>query len=227
MLRLAHSFLLFSCGLASVAVLFLTLSLVYSVEPASFVWRVIPAGSDIERGHDLDVEGEAGAACEPVILPRAAIGIGSVADFATEAVIAINSYDYLNWDSAIPEALNKYFTPRAARSYFSQFERSRLLRTVQNSYYTVSALNIRPAMVIATTDTDSGGRSWTVQVPITLRYQTGVTNASGGETAHKQTEVFTVNVLEQRPNRRNFRGVAINDITNNAVRVADDLDRLN
>lgn len=227
MLRLVHALLLLTCGVAAAAALFLTLALVYSVEPTSFVWRAIPAGSDIREANEIG-EGATSAsevACEPIILPRAAIGIGSVADFATEAVIAINTYDYLDWDSAIPNALNTYFTSRAARTYFYQFGRSRLLRTVQNSYYTVSALNIRPAMVVGTTDS-ADGRTWTVQVPVTLRYQTGVTTADGGRTAHDQTELFTVKILEQRPNRQNFRGVAINDITNETVRVIDDLDRL-
>lgn len=90
----------------------------------------------------------------------------------------------------------------------------------------MTAITIRPAMVIETGFTN-GVRSWTVQIPVMIRYQTGVTNAGGGTTAHTQNEVFTVVVIEQRPTQLNYRGVAINSITNRTVRVADELDRLN
>lgn len=222
-LRLLHTALLVTCGVAAAACCFLAYVLVYAVEPSEFEWRLVDGERPITEMASADVSSQ--HACDPVILDQAPIAIGSIADFATEAVIQANTYDYLNYDYAIPKATSTYFTPLAGRYYYALFERSRLLTTVQNSYYTVSAINIRPAMVIATNMVD-GQRSWTVQVPVTLRYQTGVTNADGGTTAHSQNEVFTVTVLEQRPNRRNFRGVAINDISTETVRFVDDLDRL-
>lgn len=223
MLRLFHSMLLLTCVVAAAACCFLAYVLVYAVEPTEFSWRLVDGERPITEMASADVVSE--YSCDPVILEQAPVALQSIADFATEAVIQANTYDYLNYDFAIPEATNTYFTPLAGRYYTALFERSRLLTTVQNSYYTVSAINIRPAMVIATGNTD-GQRTWTVQVPVTLRYQTGVTNADGGDTAHSQNEVFTVTVLEQRPNRRNFRGVAINDISTETVRFVDDLDRL-
>lgn len=223
MMRVIHMTLLLTCAMTAAACCFLTYVLVYAVEPTEFSWRLVGGErsiSDVERG-ELD----SAYACDPVILAQAPIALQSIADFATEAVIQVNTYDYLHWDQTIPDALNTYFTPLAGRYYYTLFERSRLLTTVETSFYTVSAINIRPAMVIATNNLD-GQRSWTVQVPVTLRYQTGVTDSDGGSTAHSQNEVFTVTVLEQRPNRRNFRGVAINDISTQTVRVVDDLDRL-
>lgn len=222
-LRIIHFFLLSATFVAAAAALFLTAVLVYAAEPTTFTWRELQNGATI--ANETSSNAVSAEACVPIILDKAPVGIASVADYATEAVIAINSYDYLNWDEAIPVALNRYFTPGAANQYYGQFRRSRLLGTIRSSYYTVSAINIRPAMVIATSDID-GLRTWTVQVPVTLRYQQGVTTRDGGETVHSQNEVFTVIVYEQRPNRRNFRGVAINDISNQTVRVADDLDRL-
>lgn len=222
-LRLIHSILIASCMITATVIAFFTFVLVYTVEPSTFSWR------EVAIEHLANASGTEGLlgdeACEPIILAEAPIGLGSIADFATEAVIHINTYDYLNWDQAVPEALNTYFTPSAGRVYNRLFERSRLLRTVQNSYYTVSAINTRPAMVTHTATVD-GRRTWTVQVPVTIRYQTGVTDADGGETAHAENEVFTLTILEQSPNRANFRGVAINDITHDAVRQIDDLDRL-
>ena len=197
--------------------------LVYSVDPAEFTWRLVDGErpiAEIANADDTSTE-----ACEPVILERPPVAIESIADFATEAVIEVNSYDYLNWDQRIPEAVNTYFTPLAGRYYFALFKSSRLQQTITSSFYTVSAINIRPAMVVSTSMLD-GQRTWVVQVPVTLRYQTGVTDAQGGNTAHSQNEIFTVTVLEQRPNRRNYRGVAINDIHNRTVRLVSDLDRL-
>jgi hypothetical protein len=217
-LRLLHTFLMLSCGLAALTAAFLTAVLVYTVQPVQFTWRAVENASDPQTANSTP-------ACDPIIRDKAPVAIRSVAAFATEAVLALNSYDYLDWDQSIPDALNTYFTPAAARTYYAQFQRSRLLGTITDSYYTVSAINIRPAMVIATGYED-GLRSWTVQIPVTLRYQTGVTDLGGGSTVHSQNEVFTVTVLEERPNRRNYRGVAINAIATDTVRVVDDLDRL-
>ena len=221
-LRLLHTTLLLCCVVAGLTSMFLAAVLVYATEPTAFTWRSVPPDLPFE---EAEAEGAASDACTPLILDRAPVAFKSVGDFATEAVLSVNSYDYLTWDQALPDALNTYFTPEAARTYYGQFGRSRLLRTVTDSYYTVSALSSRPAMVVASGQVE-GVRSWTIQVPVTLRYQTGVTNREGGTTAHAQNEVFTVTVLEQRPNRQNFRGVAVNDITNETVRVLDDLDRL-
>lgn len=219
-LRVIHFMLLSATLVASAAAVFLTLVLVYAAEPNTFDWFELAGDGPIAGGEEVS-----GFACEPIILNQAPIGIASVADYATEAVIAINSYDFLNWDEAIPAALNRYFTAGAANQYYRQFQRSGLLRTIRNSYYTVSALNIRPAMVVATNNVGDL-RTWTVQVPVTLRYQQGVTTRDGGLTVHSQNEVFVVTVFEQRPNNLNFRGVAINDISNQTVRVVDNLDRL-
>lgn len=221
-LRLLHATLLLTCTAAGLTVMFLTAVLVYVTEPTAFAWRLVPSVLEPEAA---EAQGLAEPACDPIILDHAPVALASIADFAAEAVLSINSYDYLTWDQALPQALNTYFTPSAGRTYLAQFGRSRLLRTVTRSYYTVSALTIRPAMVVASGQVD-GVRSWTVQVPVTIRYQTGVTNLDGGATAHAQNEVFTVTVLEQRPNRVNYRGVAINDISNDTIRVVDDLDRL-
>lgn len=222
-LRFIHAGLIGLIVVTTLVISFFAYVLVYAVEPTTFSWH------EVEVDHITNATGAEGVmgeeACDPIILAQAPIGLGSIADFATEAVIQINTYDYLNWDQAVPDALNTYFTPTAARVYNYLFERSRLLRTVQGSYYTVSATNIRPAMVTSTGTVD-GQRTWTVQVPVTIRYQTGVTDAEGGQTAHAENEVFTLTILEQSPNRRNFRGVAINDITHDAVREVDDLDKL-
>lgn len=221
--RLAHAALRTCCIISALSVLVLTLVLVYATEPTHFTWRAISGHEAVGSAAEVLLDGE--DACDPIILARAPIGLPSIADFATEAVLAINSYDYLGWDRDLPAALNTYFTPSAARSYFAQFSRSGLLRTVTSSYYTVSALSVRPAMVVASSQVE-GVRSWTVQVPITVRYQTGVTNADGGATVQAQHEVFVVTVLEQRPDQQNFRGVAINDISTLRVPTLDELDRL-
>lgn len=211
MLRSVHVVLMATVCIAAIVLLFLTFVLVFVTEPDRFVW-VKDSSDDV--------------ACSPVILDEPAIGLVTVAEFARDAVIEINSYDYLNWDTVIPAALNAYFAPAAARNYMRGFERSRLLANVRDSYFTVAAIATRPPMVVSTY-TISGRRAWDVQIPVQIFYQTGAVTLAGGETQRTQNEVFTVTVVEQAPSRESFRGVAVDGITTTRVRVVDDLDRIN
>ncbi len=209
-LRSLHIILMAAVAITTVVLLFLTFVLVFVTEPDRFVWAHDGTGEEV---------------CRPVVLETPAIGLVTVAEFARDAVIEINSYDFLNWDAEIPAALNAYFTPAAARNYLRGFERSRLLANVRESYFTVSAISTRPPMVVATYAV-SGRRAWDVQIPVQIFYQTGAVTLAGGETQRTQHEVFTVTVVEQAPSRENFRGVAVDGITTTRVRVVDDLDRI-
>lgn len=218
-----------ACFLGGVSILFLSLVTVYAVEPVEFTWGTDHRSAGEERLDDI--EGEVAASeitplCEPRFLDQPSISYATIAKFATDAVLAINSYDYLNWDQAIPAALNQYFTPAAARSYYNQFSRSNLLRTIQSSYYTVSALVVRPPIVTSSTKGLTGPREWEVQVPVTLYYQTGASTIEGGTTANKQTQIFSVRVIEQPPTQENFRGVGVVGFTTSAVRSLTELEAM-
>lgn len=225
-MRMIYYLLLASCGVAGAANVVMTISLAYATEPVEFTWATDTAPDSTASGF-LEVADPSTlrAACEPIILDAPPISYRTVADFATEAVLAVNTFDYLDWDNQLPEALNRYFAPNASRLYLGQFERSALLRTIQSNYYTVSALSLRPGIVVSESDIP-GRRQWTVQVPIRIYYQTGAVAVAGATTDETQDQVFTVTVIELPPTPRNYRGVGVESIANTRVREVDDLDRL-
>lgn len=223
-MRAIYFLLLASCGAAGLAILMMALALVYTTEPVAHTWATDGDGETV-GGFAVAGEGELRAACTPISLEQPNISYRTVADFATEAVIAVNTFDYLDWDSQLPEALNRYFTPRAGRIYLAQFEDSSLLRSIQSNYYTVTALSLRPGVVVSEVDIP-GQREWTVQVPIRIYYQTGVATLAGGQTDATQDQVFTVTVTEVPPTDQNFRGVGVRSIANTRLRQTDELDRL-
>lgn len=223
-MRALYFLLLASCGAAGLAILAMVLTLAFSTEPVVYTWATdrdeITVGGFAAAG-----EGDLRPVCAPISLDQPTISYRSVAEFATEAVLAVNTFDYLDWDRQIPEALGRYFTPRAGRIYIYQFERSTLLDSIRDNYYTVSALSLRPALVVSEVNIP-GEREWTVQVPIRLYYQTGVATLSGGRTDATQDQVFTVTITERPPTDQNYRGVGVRSIANTRIRQTDELDRL-
>lgn len=111
-LRAVYFFLMACCGIVAATTLFLSAVLVYAVEPEEFTWRVSPTTGETARAQD---------ACAPIVLDQPAVALRSISQFATEAVLSVNTYDYLDWDQAIPEALNTYFTAAAARAILPTF----------------------------------------------------------------------------------------------------------
>lgn len=223
-MRTLYFLLLASCGAAGLAILMMVLTLAFSTEPVLYTWAT-DRDENSAGGFAVAGEGELRPACAPISLEQPMINYRTVAEFATEAVIAVNTFDYLDWDRQIPEALGRYFTPRAGRIYLYQFERSTLLDSIRDNYYTVSALSLRPALVVSEVDIP-GEREWTVQVPVRLYYQTGVATLSGGRTDATQDQVFTVTITERPPTDQNYRGVGVRSIANTRIRQTDELDRL-
>lgn len=223
-MRALYFLLLACCGSAGLAILMTVMTLVYSTEPVIYTWA-----TDREeysaQGFSVAGDGELRPVCAPILLEQPTISYRTVADFATEAVIAVNSFDYLDWDKQLPEALQRYFTPRAGRIYLSQFEKSNLKRSIRANFYTVSALSLRPALVVREVDIPSE-RVWIVQVPVRLYYQTGVVSTEGGRTDAFRDQVFTVTVTERPPTEKNYRGVGVRSLANTRIRKTDELDRL-
>lgn len=221
-MRMLYYILILSCGLSSAAILIMVIALGYSTEPVIYRWA---ASASTGFAAATDGSEELTEACEPITLDKPTINYHTIAEFATEAVIAVNTFDYLDWDSQLPDALTRYFTPQAGRIYLYEFQRSDLLTSIRGNYYTVSALSLRPALVVSETDLP-GYREWTVQVPVRLYYQTGVATVDGGRTDATRDQVFTVTIVERPPTDNNFRGVGVRNIANTRIRKTDELDRL-
>lgn len=223
-MRYLYYLLLASCGASGLAILLFGLTLGYATAPVAFIWAA-PESGQVRSVADAAAADDLVVACEPITLDRPPINYRTIAEFATEAVIAVNTLDYLEWDQQLPTALNRYFEPRAARLYLAQFERSSLLGSIRSNYYTVSALPLRPALVVSEV-TIPGVREWTVQVPLRIYYQTGVATLTGGQTDAEQDQVFTVTIVELPPRADNYRGVGVRSIANTRIRQTDELDRL-
>lgn len=176
---------------------------------ASFVW------GDPNEFHwaTIDEDGVVNVECEAVVLTQAIIENDAITRFAVEAVINTNSYNFLSWDKAIPTALDEYFAEYAGRVYLAEFQASPLLRAIQRNYYRSSAVSTFPAVLVDQGTGAGGRRTWTVQVPTTVFYSTG--SGEGNPDVVQQTvhQVFTVDLIEQRPTPENFRGVAVIGMT--------------
>lgn len=184
----------------------LALFLFWGTRPVAYVWTARSGGELVE-------------ACAPHLLDEPFYSNGALAQFGAEAVTELNNYDYLDWDERLPPLVERYFTAQAADQYLEQFEGSALLARVQRDYYTVQAQVARPPIVTAINPTGDR-RSWQVQIPVQVFYLTGARTLEGLQPDDQQTQrlLFRVRVVEQSPNERNYRGVAIADL--NAVPVS-------
>lgn len=201
----------FGIGLA----IFSATALFFFTPPARYVWAS-------DNGN-----GGLAPACEPTILDRPIYSLTGLAAFATEAVLELNTYDYLTWDTRLTRNTRLYFTEAAGSIYAQQFRASNLLAQVQRDYYSVSGQTVRPPVVTQTRD-NGLKRSWEVQVPVRIYYQTGARTADGPETIKSKTQtlVFMVQLVEQTPSQQNQRGIAINTLTFEQVQGTERLDQL-
>lgn len=207
-LGLANIFLLLLAVFGAVALFFFT-------RPASYTWASESPGGGIA------------AVCQPTELDRPIYSLKGIAAFATEAVLEINEIDYLNWDTKLNAATDAYFTPDAASLYIDQFSRSALLAQIRSSYYSVSAQTLRGPIVSQTRD-NGINRTWEVQLPVRVYYQTGARTAAGTTTDKSKTQLLTyiVQVAEQTPSAEHRRGVAIYAISTEPLTSLESLDQL-
>lgn len=204
MIGLVNAALLAVVTIGSVTAGVLSAALFHGIDPVEFVWA-----SEDEEGRLVEV-------CEPHILDRPLISLAALADLTAEAITELNDFDYLDWDTRIPAVAEAYFTPQAARSYVSAFGTSRLLRRVQDEYYTVQG-QLRGRPVVVSIRDDEAERSWTVEVPVRVHYITGATEdrTRGRERVSRRDHdlLYRMRIVEQRPTEANGRGVGIADLS--------------
>lgn len=91
-------------------------------------------------------------------------------EWAQEAALAANSYDFANYRRALQGASN-YFTPRAWRQYQDALESSRNLEAVISAKLAVSATVTGAPVVLEQGVSNAGRYSWKVRVPLLLIYE--------------------------------------------------------
>jgi hypothetical protein len=165
-----------------------------------------------------DGDGNPTIECEAQVLEQPAIRPSAITSFARDAVLNVNEFTYLSWDAVLPEALEAYFTPSAARIYMRGFENSSLLKTVKENYYESGSISTFPSVIISESSQD-GRREWVVQVPTTTYYQTGGSRSDSRYRARVRVvhRLYTVRVVEQEPSPENFRGVAVVDMASRDI----------
>lgn len=87
------------------------------------------------------------------------------------AVVAVNTYDFVNYRDQLQKA-SDYFTQEGWAAYLESLKASRNLNAVVEKKLVVSAFAKR-APVIVRSGILEGVFTWTVQIPITVIYQSG------------------------------------------------------
>lgn len=92
-----------------------------------------------------------------------------VLDFAMKAIMALYTYDHLNWRSQFQQA-SKYFTPSGWKAFVAEYQRSSILDTVREKRLVVSG-GIPEAPIIKDQKTVHGRYMWTISMPVLVTYE--------------------------------------------------------
>ena len=93
-----------------------------------------------------------------------------ITNFAVEAVTAAMTMDFANWREDLSEASGYFEKPGGWRNFLAALEKARILDFVRERNLVTTA--VANGAVISGSGLDGRGRhSWTVQVPLSLTYQ--------------------------------------------------------
>lgn len=151
------------------------------------------------------VDQKTGASCEATVLDEAAISQARLIDFAADAAVAINSYDYFNQATIIGSALRQYFTPSGQQAYVAEVNRTGSPIAFRENYVTQTAYqsgvpNIKEVGYLR------GRRFWRVEVPILQFQQSNVDTKTN-------RILLTMLIVALRPSAANPNGIGIDSIT--------------
>lgn len=147
----------------------------------------------------------AAAVCNIAAIDKPFIHQQIVANFATDAVISIYTYDHVNFKRQLVDASDKYFEPKYRDEFMTAFGESKNLRDVVNNFYTVSATTAGKPPIILRSGTKHGAFFWRVQVPINVYYTVG-------KKTLEEKVLATVDVIRTEPSRINPNGIAVDVI---------------
>lgn len=129
-----------------------------------------------------------------------------VADFALEAVRALNTYDYINWISQFNEA-QRFFSPQGWKAFDAELQSVDTLRAVEARKMVVS---VRPTGDVRVTWkglAPNGVYAWQVEAPVDIRY-TAHSDMQSGTGGNRQEGVALL-TISRVPTTNNPRGVGI------------------
>lgn len=131
---------------------------------------------------------------------------GAVGAFALEAIHAIYTYDYINWNDQLNSA-STYFSPRGWDQFQKEYMANHTLDAVKSRKMIVS---VKPTGEVTIKDgVGNGVWLWVVSVPITVTYTAHTTTASGAvDPGNVQSGTLSL-YLSRVPITINPRGIAI------------------
>lgn len=131
--------------------------------------------------------------------------VGSINEFALQAVRKINRYDYYNWKEQLTEA-QAYFSPDGWNEYLQQFQAANTINAVLSGKMVVSSEPTGDVRVVAQGHAPDADKTyvWKVEVPIKIMYMASV----GAGEANSQTGVITLTII-RIPTTINPRGIGI------------------
>lgn len=150
----------------------------------------------------------AGAVCNLTPIKEPHIHHQVAIDFAVEAAVMTQTYDYVNWRRQLTDTSNRYYTPDFRNSFMLAFPESRTLATVLNNLFIVSSTSIpnKPAQLAAVGRKGAtGAYYWDIQVPLTVSYVSG-------RKINPEVVRADVRVIRVEPSRLNPRGIAVDNI---------------
>jgi len=154
----------------------------------TFIWK------------ENSTEGE----CQATVLRDPAISQSRIVDFASDAAVTINSFDYYNQATVLGSALRQYFTATGRDSYVREINRtgSPLLfrrNFVEQTAYKSGVPNVKEEGFL------QGRRFWRVEVPI-VQYRKSNVDVTEGRV------LLTMLIVRVRPSLDNPNGIGIDSI---------------
>jgi intracellular multiplication protein IcmL len=148
---------------------------------------------------------DAQAVCKAVKLDHATTHHAELAQFAMEAAIGLNSYDFLNYRRSLTQTAERYLTPRGRDQFLKAIDDNNIIDLVKRNYYVVTSFVSDPPQI-----RDKGTKAdvlfWNIEVPITIWY-------ASGQARIPENRVLTMTIVTVDPSPQNPKGIAIDNIT--------------
>ena len=128
----------------------------------------------------------------------------TLAQFAQEAAVGLNSYDFLNYRRSLTTTTEKYLTPRGRDQYFKALDDTGLIETIKKNFFVVSSFVNDPPQ-LREKGVKAGVPFWNIEVPVTIWY-------AAGQQRIQEDRVLTMTVVATDPSPQNPTGIAIDNI---------------
>jgi len=127
---------------------------------------------------------DAAAICEINGETAPRIDTTDITEFAKDAVVALNSYDYVNYRDEINLAVQTWLDGDGRINYLRSLDESGNLERVIKGRLILKAMTLKVPQIEETGNWGIGKHYWVVQVPITIEFY------SGGEEQPKSRQDF-------------------------------------